>query len=766
MNANTESFKSDSDYVWFTLLGFKGDDLLIFINNFNAIYANQFDAATITPANVNAYNKTAGTFFANVAVKQIGDTSFEQSDFPAGHTIITANPKFTPLVEGCEQTRMSFKHNGLGSNRGTVVGYVAPDKCPGLRANEFTFDLYTKLIAAITDQNAEAISNLNTTYWMEVRYSTTAQFTILVHSAYFAKLENLFFLAMEEGDIKLFDGTTAKLGSKESLRGKLAALASERRVSEDPTRTAIIFNLSLDATSESIFKALKETEKAYYNTPQGTINRRCDGNLPKLLNDGFGEESISLVKKPRPDGKGQHAFAIFQVASSKVFNFISLIPISDHLEGDGGRGVTFKLKYAREALPEILSKDGDKGKGASNNADSFNNPGNKKSSAHKTLREEQNINESADKPRKDKAARKKICDRNRHRVNHPLCNAKAIAASNADSTPVTKKQPKRKASQGGLTTPPKKASKLAKDDSDEEDSDDSEDDSGEEAVSDKQSKRKAPDGELVTPPMKSAKLANKLDTSDESDSDDSLVDADASEEESEEEESDDSEDDSDEKSEEEDSDDDDVEEVDELPDFAEAEETARSEAAINSPAVQNLRKGVKKVLKENLSTVLQSETIMALINQAASKAAKAQAIETTKEQTALALKPIQDQLTLYAQNFNTMLDAQKFAFQKMTDALKKAKIIVNEVRLDETKLAPALKQIEEMEISADQKTFLLNLVKENALEQVEIKACIDSSAIDIMEQEIVLGQESLLLTQEKANEAIASANQLALAAGK
>ena len=71
-----------------------------------------------------------------------------------------------------------------------------------------------------------------------------------------------------------------------------------------------------------------------------------------------------------------------------------------------------------------------------------------------------------------------------------------------------------------------------------------------------------------------------------------------------------------------------------------------------------------------------------------------------------------------------------------------------------------------MEISADQKTFLLNLVKENALEQVEIKACIDASAIDIMEQEIVLGQESLLLTQEKANEAIASANQLALAAGK
>jgi len=102
----------------------------------------------------------------------------------------------------------------------------------------------------------------------------------------------------------------------------------------------------------------------------------------------------------------------------------------------------------------------------------------------------------------------------------------------------------------------------------------------------------------------------------------------------------------------------------------------------------------------------------------------------------------------------------------MTDALKKAKIIVSEVRLDETKLAPALKQIEEMELSADQKTFLLNLVKENALEQVEIKACIDSSAIDIMEQEIVLGQESLLLTQEKANEAIASANQLALAAGK
>ena len=71
-----------------------------------------------------------------------------------------------------------------------------------------------------------------------------------------------------------------------------------------------------------------------------------------------------------------------------------------------------------------------------------------RASAHKTLREEQNISESADKPRKDKAERKENCDRNRHRSNHPLCNAYAIAASNADKTPVTNKQSKRKGDDG------------------------------------------------------------------------------------------------------------------------------------------------------------------------------------------------------------------------------------------------------------------------------------------------------------------------------
>jgi hypothetical protein len=205
-------------YKWFTLLGFKGEDLLIFTNNCNAKYSDVFEFATVTPANINPYNKTAQTFFANIAVKQIGETSFEQSDFPVGHSTITAVPKFAGLVRGCEQTRMSFKHNGLGSNRGHVVGYVAPDKCPGIRANEFTFDLYTKLVS--------------------------------------------------------------------------------------------------------------------------------------------------------------------------------------------------------EAIPEIISKgkDGGKGKGSSNNADSFNNPGGKKRSASKTLREEQNISESADKPRKDKAERKRHCN---PRYNHP-----------------------------------------------------------------------------------------------------------------------------------------------------------------------------------------------------------------------------------------------------------------------------------------------------------------------------------------------------------
>jgi hypothetical protein len=91
---------------------------------------------------------------------------------------------------------------------------------------------------------------------------------------------------------------------------------------------------------------------------------------------------------------------------------------------------------------------------------------------------------------------------------------------------------------------------------------------------------------------------------------------------------------------------------------------------------------------------------------------------------------------------------------------------LGELEEEEEELGPALQKIEEIEISAEQKTFLTDLMKDNALMQVEIKSAIDSSAISIMEQEALLGQETLLLTQEKANQAIASANQLALAASQ
>ena len=111
-----------------------------------------------------------------------------------------------------------------------------------------------------------------------------------------------------------------------------------------------------------------------------------------------------------------------------------------------------------------------------------------------------------------------------------------------------------------------------------------------------------------------------------------------------------------------------------------------------------------------------------------------------------------------------MLEAQRFAFEKMEIALEKARSIVAEVKLDEAKLAPAIQEIQDMEdLTEENKTFLSNLMRKSMLLQVETKAAIDSEAIITMHEQIIFGQKQLLLSQEKANLAIASANQLALA---
>ena len=118
MTSRSEPFKSDSAFVHFTLLGFHGDDIIKFTENCNSKWDGSFEFRTVTPANINVYNKTSGSFFATIAVKQIGDTPFEQSDFPIGRSIYTANPNFACLAAGCSHSRMTLKHNGIGDDRG------------------------------------------------------------------------------------------------------------------------------------------------------------------------------------------------------------------------------------------------------------------------------------------------------------------------------------------------------------------------------------------------------------------------------------------------------------------------------------------------------------------------------------------------------------------------------------------------------------------------------------------------------------------------
>ena len=348
-----------------------------------------------------------------------------------------------------------------------------------------------------------------------------------------------------------------------------------------------------------------------------------------------------------------------------------------------------------------------------------------------TWRENKNINESRERPEKEKAA-KKARQRSDYRSQYPLANDEALKKLGpdhadkifGDGTPVSLLQ-KRKASGPSGTSSAKKtrvALDLAKQGDIEEVSDSTSDDSSDDS-SDSDDSDDSGDSEKG----QTADSAYRPDIDEISK-------------------------------------DEEVEEVSELQDFQQADETERSEAAINSPAVRDLRKNVKKVLQDNMEKSLQSKSILALINQAAAKAAKAQAIETSREQAALALKPIQDQLTQYAQNFNAMMEAQRFAFEKMEYALKNAKRIVAEVKLDESKLAPALQEIQDMEdLSEANKTFLSELMKKNMLLQVETKAAIDEQAIITMHEQINFGQKELLLSQEKANQAIASAQQLALA---
>ena len=61
MSSQSEPFKSDGAYVHFTLLGFHGADICKFIENCNKKWEHPFEFATVTPANVNLYNKSSGS---------------------------------------------------------------------------------------------------------------------------------------------------------------------------------------------------------------------------------------------------------------------------------------------------------------------------------------------------------------------------------------------------------------------------------------------------------------------------------------------------------------------------------------------------------------------------------------------------------------------------------------------------------------------------------------------------------------------------------